>query len=175
MDKIEFINTILEMYPNSFTEHNTGMWIDLYTRKLPSNIDFQELLDDMLVSYQNTTTAPSAAFLVNLAAEQQKRIKAEKQHSFMQKKLTQWQKEREEIEKNDKPVTCEVLTPLEVIKKNYGDFKREDSNYFTKEEMSTFRQYVNTVIPTEKLKIKFWQQVCNLISGGNLSELCRNM
>lgn len=175
MDKIDFINTILEMYPSSFTENNTQMWIDLYTRKLPSNIDFQQLFDDLLVSYQNTNVAPSTAFLMNLAVKQRERLKLQQKEKEAVLKAEQWKKEREEIEKEDRPITCKILKPLEVLAKSYGDVERENKNFFTDVEMKTLRQYVKDVIPTEKLRIDFWQQVCRLIQGGNLSELCRNM
>ena len=175
MDKMQFINTLLEMYPNSFTENNIQMWIDLLSKKLPNDINFQELFDDMVVSYQNTNVAPSTAFLVNLAAKQRERNAQQAKAQEAIKQAEQWKKEREEIEKEDRPVTEKVLTPLEVLKEAYQGEQRNGSNhYFLEPEMQVFKKYVRT-IPTEKLRINFWKQVCSLISGGRINELCRDM
>ncbi len=167
---MEFIGLLLDMYPNSFTEGNTQLWVDLYVKKLPVNLDYQELFDDMLVSYQNAHSAPSTAFLLNLVAQQRERNAQKNKANETIKQVEQWKKEREEIEKEDKPVTCDILTPSEVIEEHYG--QRKHSDYFTKNEMNTLRQYV-AQIPTERLKIKFWIQVCQMIGGKN--ELCRNL
>jgi len=176
VDKVQFINTLFEMYPNSYTESNIQMWFDLLVKKLPNDIDFQELFDDMLTSYQNTTQAPSTSFLVNLAAKQKERNLQQAKAQEAIKQAEQWKKEREEIEKEDKPVIGEILSPLEVLKEAYrGEARIGENHYFTKEEMQTFSKYARTVIPTEKLRIKFWQQVCSLISGGRINELCRNL
>lgn len=176
MDKMQFINTLLEMYPNSFTENNIQMWIDLLSKKLPNDIDFQELFDDMVVSYQNTNVAPSTAFLVNLAAKQRERNAQQAKAQEAIRQAEQWKKEREEIEKEDRPVTGKILTPIEVLKEAYrGEARIGENHYFTKEEMQTFSKYARTVIPTEKLRIDFWKQVCSLISGGRINELCRDL
>ncbi len=156
MDRLEFIQTILDMYPESFTEENTERWIDVYMRVLPRDLDFEELLDDMLTNYANTRYAPGTAFFTPYVEKQQKR----KQKNNIEDKLKQWEKEREALEKEDKPVNCKVLSPLEVIK------KRKKSRYFTEEEMKKLKNYAEKSIPTERLRIEFWREVCSLIYGG---------
>lgn len=170
MDKNEFITMILAMYPQSFTDENRDLWIDVYGNFFPDDLDFQELFDDLLVKYENKKIAPSTAFFVPYIQKQKDRKKIQSKQNEISQQLEQWKKEREEIEKQDKPITSPILNPLQVLKKSSA----ESGISFTEIEMKTLKNYVST-IPTEKLKINFWRQVCSLISGGKINELCRDM
>lgn len=172
MDKATFIQALLEMFPNSFTESNTQMWIEAYSAVLPEKIDFQELFDDMLVNYNSTNYAPSTAFFKPYVDKQLERIRLNKQKAFSTQQFEQWEKEREEATKFDKPMTEPVLTPVELLKRENTPY--DYRGYFSQTQMQLFKNYVKT-ITMENLKIKFWQQVAQLIMGGKNNELCRNV
>lgn len=167
MDKKEFIATVMAMYPQSFTKENQNLWMEIYLDFFPDDLDFQELFDDLLVNYQDKKIAPSTAFFTPYIQKQKAR-KHKQSETFQ--KLELWKKEREEIEKHDRPITSPILSPLEVLKKSSA----ESGICFTNIEMKTLKNYVRT-IPTENLRINFWRQVCSLILGGKTNELCRDM
>ena len=182
MDKKEFIAALLEMFPNSFTQGNTKMWVDAYSRVLPENIDFQELFDDMLVNYKATNYAPSTAFFKPYVDKQLNAIKFAAMEAEYQQKETkykspvdisnqQYRKEREELIKNDKPMTNPVLSPLELLKEKGNPYNGQ--GFFTDSQMKLFKNYVRT-ITMENLRIKFWKEVISYI-GGNKNELCRKV
>lgn len=172
MDKDEFIAAILEMYPNSFTQSNTQMWIEAYSQVLPEKINFQELFDDMLTNYKATNYAPSTAFFKPYIDKQLERKNFEKEKLFSEKLQEQWRKEKAEAMKNDKPMKEPVLTPLELLKQRNNPYNHR--GFFTDSQMKLFRCYAGT-ITMEKLRVKFWQQVGKLILGEKNNELCRNV
>ena len=183
MDKETFIQALLEMFPNSFTESNTQMWIEAYSAVLPDELDFQELFDDMLTNYTSTNYAPSTGFFKPYVDKQLTARKfAEKEAEYQHKEVKikspvdeandQYFKEREELIKNDKPMTSPILSPLELLQErnNPYDYK----GFFTESQMKLFKCYVGT-ITMENLRIKFWQQVCKIMKGDKKNELCRDL
>ena len=172
MDKDEFIAAILEMYPNSFTQSNTQMWIEAYSQVLPDKINFQELFDDMLTNYKATNYAPSTAFFKPYIDKQLEKLKFENEKAFSEKQQEQWRKEKAEAMKNDKPMTKPILSPLELLKERNNPYNNR--GYFTESQMKLFKCYVGT-ITMEKLRIDFWRQVSKLILGDRNDELCRNV
>lgn len=172
MDKETFIMALIEMYPNSFTESNTQMWIEAYSAVLPDKLDFQELFDDLLVNYTSTNYAPSTGFFKPYIDKQLDRIRRDNEYYPLDKVMKKFYEEKEEIIKNDKPMTTPVLSPLELLTKENNSY--DGRGYFTDSQMHLFKDYVKT-ITMENLRIKFWQDVAKLIMGGKNNELCRNV
>lgn len=172
MDKQDFIGSILDMYPKSFTEKNTPLWIEAYSNMLVDGLDFQRLFDEMLANYIGTT-APSIAFFKPYIDKQLERKKVEQEENQLLKQQREWKKEIQEIEKNDKPVS-NVLTPLQVLEKAGIPFEGTPFKNYQTVERPVFQRYVSS-IPNHKAQCKFWQQVCQLIMGGKIDELCRDM
>jgi hypothetical protein len=172
VDKDEFIAAILEMYPNSFTQSNTQMWIEAYSQVLPDKIDFQELFDDMLENYKATNYAPSTAFFKPYVDKQLDRIRRSNEVRADEAVFKQYLAEKRELMKNDKPMTEPVLTPLELLKQRNNPYNNR--GFFTDSQMKLFRCYAGT-ITMEKLRVKFWQQVGKLILGDRNDDLCRNV
>lgn len=172
MDKETFIQALLEMFPNSFTESNTQMWIEAYSAVLPDELDFQELFDDMLTNYTSTNYAPSTAFFKPYVDKQLEKIKFQNNKEFSVKQREQWDREKKEAERNDKPMTNPILSPLELLQERGNPYKNQKG--FTESQMKLFSCYVRT-ITMEKLRIKFWQQVIKIMLGDRNNELCRDL
>ncbi len=156
MDRIEFIKSLFEMYPESFA--NVERWLSAYLRKLPEEIDYEELMDDMLENYQNTRYAPGTGFFMPYIHKQLKRQSAQRERERQEAERQEWEAERKRLEEEDDG-GYELLSPEQVLG------KKKSSKFFTKEELAKFREYVNNEIPTENLKIKFWKEICELIKG----------
>lgn len=172
MDKETFIQTLLEMFPNSFTESNTQMWIEAYSVVLPDKLDFQELFDDMLTNYKATNYAPSTAFFKPYVDKQLERIKRSNEERADEIAFKKYLAEKRELTKNDKPMTNPVLSPLELLKERNNPYNNE--GFFTDSQMKLFKYYAGT-ITMEKLRINFWQQVIKIMRGDKNNELCRDL
>ena len=127
----------------------------------------------MISNYKSSNIAPSTAFFKPYIQKQLNRIKERETQNQNVIQIKEWKKEIEEIEKHDRPVTCEILSPLEVLKSK--GINKTFPIIFSASEMKILRDYVNNVIPTHKLQCDFWVQVCKLITGGKTNELCRDM
>lgn len=160
MLKMEFIERIFEMYPKSFTQNNTTMWIEAYSQSLPDNIDYDELFQDMLDNYTHISSAPPVSFFKPYVNKQRARQRKEEEYNKFSRQREQWRKEIEELEKNDRPVTEPILTPQEIIDKH--GIKVVSGKRFTDEEMQIFRDYVK-IIPQHRLQCEFWMQLGHLI------------
>lgn len=192
MNRDEFIDCLLSMYPKSF-ENNSDMWRNVYEQALPADIDFDELFDWFLVNYNNSSVAPGTGVFKPFV-EKHAHNKQERQKQAQQKEaLESWKQLKKEIAAVDnEPVEYDLLEPLDLLKKLYTKpevfiqsmkarqnalprFVKRGFIFFLNEEMKAFREYVAT-LPHEKLKIIFWRKTMKIIgSEDKFNELCRDM
>lgn len=193
MNKDEFINCIISMYPKSFTENNINTWREVYSQLFPESLDFDDLFDWFLVNYSNSAIAPGTGvfkpYLEKHERDRQEKIK-QKQQRDMQEGMKRLKQEIDTFEKET--VAYDLLEPLDLLKTLYSDqkafvksmqerqnslprFMKKGFVFFLNEELREFRHYVNS-LPNEKLKIMFWRKCAKIIgSEDKYNELCRDL
>ena len=62
LDKFDFINRIISMYPNAIKNEGYDAYYDSYKRVLSNKIDFEKLFDIFCLEH-NTNYPPTAAWL----------------------------------------------------------------------------------------------------------------
>lgn len=67
MNRSEFIQTIMELYPNTFHEENVKQysgWIQRYKQALPENLNFDKLLKLFDQNWKSTVIPPHPSFFL---------------------------------------------------------------------------------------------------------------
>lgn len=67
MKRIEFIQTIMELYPNTFHIDNEKQfkgWVTRYKQALPENIDYDKLLKIFDREWKSTVVPPHPSFFL---------------------------------------------------------------------------------------------------------------
>lgn len=67
MNRKQFLDELIKLYPISFSKDNAQMWIDNYKLILDENIDFTELKKIILIEHENMQYAPTPSWLYQKA------------------------------------------------------------------------------------------------------------
>ena len=62
MDRKEFLDTLVRMYPNSFNQGNLQIWMNGYKKVLSENLNFEVLFEKLITEYMSIHTAPAPAW-----------------------------------------------------------------------------------------------------------------
>lgn len=70
MERHEFIQKIIELYPHTFNEDRVDhvqAWVEMYEKALPKSWDFQKLMWYFATEYKSTTSPPPPSFFYSFA------------------------------------------------------------------------------------------------------------
>lgn len=112
MNRMQFIQTIMELYPNTFKPDNEKQfkgWVNRYKKALPEDWDFDKLLMFFDTKWQSTVVPPHPSFFLefkNDVRPERKRIQKvvpisqEQKEANMQKFKEFGEKLRKLVEEN---------------------------------------------------------------------------
>lgn len=92
MNRSEFIQTIMELYPNTFHEENVKQysgWIQRYKQTLPENLNFDKLMKLFDQNWKSTVIPPHPSFFLEFWND----VKPERKRPIIEKiELTEEEK-----------------------------------------------------------------------------------
>ena len=71
MERHEFIQKIIELYPDTFKEERIShvqAWVEMYERALPKSWDFDKLMWYFATEYKSTIAPPHPSFFYSFAS-----------------------------------------------------------------------------------------------------------
>lgn len=71
MERHEFIQKIIELYPDTFKEeriNHVQAWVEMYERALPKSWDFDKLMWYFATEYKSTIAPPHPSFFYSFAS-----------------------------------------------------------------------------------------------------------